>query len=183
MLNISVDGAEEWRPVVGWEASHLVSSHGRVMSIPRANSRGIPVLERIHKQQVDKWGYHYLFLHCNGRKSTRNVHVLVAGAFIGPRPEGYDTDHVDGNKGNNRADNLRYVTKSENVRARMATGCGVGDRNPKAKLRAEWVNIIRRLHREGLSMAKIGRAFGVSDQAIFGVISGRCWSHVQEDAA
>lgn len=168
--------------MVGMETTHSVSSLGRV----RRECR--PVLwrkqelkQRVLKQQVDKWGYHYVFLTAYGSTLTRNVHVLVAAAFIGPRVGALQTDHMDGNKGNNRADNLRYLTASENTKARMATGCGVGDRNPRSKLRAEWINPIRRLYREGVSMPKIGRAFGVGACAIHGVISGRCWSRVADE--
>ena len=40
---------------------------------------------------------------------------MVAEYFIGPRPEGYVIDHIDGNYLNNKADNLRYVTQKENM--------------------------------------------------------------------
>ena len=43
------------------------------------------------------------------------VHHLVAEAFLGPRPDGYVVDHIDGNVKNNRAVNLRYVTTSHNL--------------------------------------------------------------------
>ena len=43
------------------------------------------------------------------------IHKLVAEYFIGERPEGYEIDHIDGNYLNNRADNLRYVTRRENL--------------------------------------------------------------------
>lgn len=46
---------------------------------------------------------------------TVKVHALVAAAFIGERPEGLDVNHKDGDKTNNRACNLEYVTRSENV--------------------------------------------------------------------
>ena len=38
--------------------------------------------------------------------------------FVGPRPEGYQVDHIDRNRLNNRLDNLRYVSKSDNMRNR-----------------------------------------------------------------
>ena len=43
-------------------------------------------------------------------------HVLVCTAFHGPRPEGYECDHVNGNNLDWSADNLRWVTKEENIR-------------------------------------------------------------------
>lgn len=47
---------------------------------------------------------------------THYVHALVAAAFIGPRPEGHDIIHLDGDPKNLHADNLAYVTRSERVR-------------------------------------------------------------------
>jgi len=44
------------------------------------------------------------------------VHDLIAGAFLGKKPENYDVDHINGNRADNRPSNLRYVTRSENLR-------------------------------------------------------------------
>jgi hypothetical protein len=46
--------------------------------------------------------------------ANRMIHVLVTGAFIGPRPDGMQVRHLDGNKLNNRTENLSYGTPSEN---------------------------------------------------------------------
>jgi len=46
------------------------------------------------------------------------IHHLVAYAFIGERPKGLQIDHIDRCKTNNRVDNLRYCTKTENMRNR-----------------------------------------------------------------
>lgn len=54
--------------------------------------------------------------HADGAMRSRYVHHLVAEAFIGFRPDGADIDHKDGNRANNRADNLRYCTRRENQR-------------------------------------------------------------------
>ena len=43
-------------------------------------------------------------------------HVLVCTAFHGERPEGYECDHINGNNLDWSADNLRWVTKEENIR-------------------------------------------------------------------
>lgn len=43
------------------------------------------------------------------------VHRLVYQQFVGKIPKGYEIDHIDTNKQNNRVDNLRAVTKKENM--------------------------------------------------------------------
>ena len=45
-----------------------------------------------------------------------HCHILVCTAFHGERPEGYECDHVNGNNLDWSADNLRWVTKEENIR-------------------------------------------------------------------
>lgn len=56
---------------------------------------------------------------------TVTVHGLVAEVFIGPRPEGLDVCHNDGDKSNNRASNLRYDTHSENQKDEVRAGRNV----------------------------------------------------------
>ena len=63
---------------------------------------------------VNARGYRQVIL-CNaGTRTVREVHAIVAATFHGPRPEGMDTRHLDGDKTNNAASNLRYGTRSEN---------------------------------------------------------------------
>jgi hypothetical protein len=50
------------------------------------------------------------------RTKTILYHHLVAEAFIGVRPEGLVIDHIDRNRSNNFADNLRYVSYQDNAR-------------------------------------------------------------------
>lgn len=44
------------------------------------------------------------------------VHVIIARAFLGEKPEGYQVDHINGDKADNRPENLRYVTQKQNLR-------------------------------------------------------------------
>jgi hypothetical protein len=45
-----------------------------------------------------------------------SVHQMVAECYIGPCPDGYEVDHIDGNKKNNHISNLRYLPKEDNIR-------------------------------------------------------------------
>ena len=56
----------------------------------------------------------YCQVGASGGKAV-HVHTLVALAFIGPRPEGKEVDHIDKDRANNYYKNLRYVTRKENM--------------------------------------------------------------------
>ncbi len=68
-------------------------------------------------------GYPGVSLTREGRKFSRYVHLLVAVAFIGPRPRPeLDCCHGDGDPWNARADNLRWDTKSANALDKIVHG-------------------------------------------------------------
>lgn len=50
------------------------------------------------------------------------VHTLVAEAFMGPKPEGTDIDHINFKRDDNRLENLRYLASSINRGRRRSRG-------------------------------------------------------------
>jgi hypothetical protein len=97
---------EEWREYKGYQ----VSNHGNVK-----NKNG-----SLKKLQTDRIGYKRVAICDNGVKLMK-VHRLVLLVFIGECPEGYECDHIDRNKENNRLENLRWVTPHENNMNRSIT--------------------------------------------------------------
>lgn len=106
---------EVWKDVVRFEGSYQVSDQGRVRSLGRVIET--KQYDQYHKGRVlsmplGTYGYPTVNI---GRK-CRRVHQLVAEAFLGKRPDGFDTRHLDGVKTNCRADNLQYCPHSVNQR-------------------------------------------------------------------
>lgn len=66
------------------------------------------------------------------RRKNRLVHRLVAEAFIGPRPEGADIRHLNGVHTDNRAVNLAYGTRTENIMDAIAHGTWASERRREA---------------------------------------------------
>lgn len=97
---------EKWLPVSGYTGSYEVSSLGRVKSLL---SHG-----RILKQTINSVGYERVALRKDGITKFVFVHRLVARAFIdNPEKKPY-VDHIDGDRRNNSASNLRWCTMREN---------------------------------------------------------------------
>ncbi|QMP18239.1 hypothetical protein RpY1_027 [Ralstonia phage RpY1] len=95
--------------MVGFEDRYEVSDEGEVFSLR---------LQRRLVAKQTKRGYFQVHLRDSvGKEFSRSVHVLVAEAFIGPRADGVQVNHIDHNKANNRLSNLEYVTGVENVHA------------------------------------------------------------------
>lgn len=123
---------EEWRPVAGYEGVYEVSSLGRIRSLDRwvpcgnkwNDQRNLKFFKgRILKQTPKDTGRLQVILSVSGRQRPGQVHQLVAIAFLGPKPSPlHEVCHNDGDHLNNRETNLRWGTKSENMRDRVLHG-------------------------------------------------------------
>ena len=75
---------------------------------------------KLCKQTINTWGYITVNLSKNGKSNTKRVHRLVAETFLGESD--LQVDHIDGDKLNNRLDNLEYVTPKENTQRAWKKG-------------------------------------------------------------
>lgn len=99
--------AEEWR-TVDIATDYQVSSLGRVRSLKLGTVR-------VLRPGIHERGYHHYSLCIGNRTLTRSAHVMVLSAFVGPRPEGMQIRHLDGDPANNALANLAYGTAEQNM--------------------------------------------------------------------
>lgn len=116
--------AEEiWKDIPGYEGLYQVSNLGQVKSLPRVVQgksktgtdfdRRLP--ERILRPGTNTKGYRFVVLRKSGISVTTGVHSAVAAAFLGTKSNAaIQIRHLDGDRTNNNASNLRYGTASEN---------------------------------------------------------------------
>jgi hypothetical protein len=154
---------EEWRPVKGREGQNEVSNLGRVRS-----------RRKILKPLPHTSGYRCVSL--DGRRS-RTIHSVVAEAFIGPRPTGMDVNHIDGDKTNNAASNLEYVTRKGNMAHARETGLwdNRGELNGRATATNAQVAEAHRLVAGGMTHKQAADAVGIPVHVVSAAVTGRHW--------
>lgn len=103
-------------------------------------------------------------------KAGSSVHSLVATAFWGPRPEGQEVRHLDGNPKNNRADNLAYGTRTENILDVYKTG------RPWRTLTEDQAKDIRQRLLTGERGKDLADEYGVSEGCVSAIKTGRTFS-------
>jgi len=105
---------EERLPVVGYEDRYIVSNFGEVWSLDHYDRRGVFHHGQLLKLSTHEFGYPVANLKRDNVQRSTPVHVLIAAAFIGPRPEGHQVRHLDGISQNTYLMNLDYGTRKQN---------------------------------------------------------------------
>lgn len=159
-----------WKTIPMYEGLYEVSALGQVRSIRNnRNSKQGHVLAMSRRSK-------YLCVtlcKCGNRRSVL-VHRLVAAAFLG-EANGRDVNHKNGNREDNRIDNLEYCTKSENERHKRAMLASTPGAGTPAKLSADNVALMRKLRDEGWTYKQLGERFGVCLSNAHAVCSRHTW--------
>lgn len=89
--------------------TYSVRDNGAILRHPKKENRVRPLDNIWTFGRIDKQKGYLTF-------SSESVHRIVATAFLGsPQDKSYVVDHKDTNKQNNRPENLRWVTRLENI--------------------------------------------------------------------
>lgn len=172
-----------WRDVVGLEGLFVVSDEGEVKSlarhVERVNDKGFFKPEKILSRWTTQRGY--LASQLGARYFF--VHRLVADAFIPNPSKSPQVNHIDGDKQNNNASNLEWVTPLENSQHAYATGLArnlQGVAHGMTKLSEDDVICIRVWTGLNYSFSELGKIFGVSATTISGISNRLGWTHLQD---
>ena len=173
-----IETLEEWRPIAGFEGFYEVSDLGKIRSLDRVVD-GRQLKGRMLKFSFDPGGYRAVVLYKNGSRLNKRVHVLVAAAFLGPRPEGLIVRHGSKGQLDNSPANLCYGTHADNEADKVRDGThNRGERHYQAKLTEADIPEIRSLLAAGKSQKSIANTFGVSYRTIWVIRQGKAWAHV-----
>ncbi|UGO50839.1 HNH endonuclease [Bacillus phage vB_BanS_Sophrita] len=178
---------ETWKTVIGYENIYEVSDLGRVRSVDRVvDSGGRKFLRKgkilgLYKRQEK---YLTVSLSKEGKSKTFTVHRLVALHFLDNQDDKLDVNHIDGNKENNHASNLEWVTRSENVIHAHKSGLrpdNEGEKHHKSKLTEDDVRWIRNNYipfDDNFNAKEIAKKFGVAYMTVYLIVTNKTWKHL-----
>lgn len=171
---------EIWKSIIEYP-NYEISSLGRVKSKSRIITDSLGRVKHISSRilkQGDSMGYAFVNLVKNGKVNSIKVHVLVAQAFLGQRPDGYDVCHKNGNKKDNNVDNLEYGTRSKNnLDNYRINGCVTKNQ----KLTVDEVKEIKKQLQQGVSQRKLALKYGVCKSTIAAIKSKELYGWIGED--
>ena len=156
---------ELWQPVPGYEGRYNCSSCGLVRG-PKG----------LVKPKPTNNGYLRTELWSQGERWRPTLHRLVATLFV-PNPENKpQVNHLDGNKTNNKAENLEWCTPSENIIHAVKLHQRYGENSTAPKLTQDEVTAIRVLLSKGIPGTWIAEVFGITNAQVSNIRLNKQWN-------
>jgi hypothetical protein len=172
---------ETWKAIPGWAARYEASSAGQIRSLdmlcPGRSQKPTLRKGRTLKHVVKGGRYRCVTLtDAAGNRRQTFVHGSIALTFIGTKPKGSLTRHLDDNRANNTATNLAYGTRLDNAADAQRNGrVARGDRHGCAQLSEEAVRAIRESKDASSDLAA---RHSVTKTHVWAVRSRRVWRHM-----
>lgn len=173
---------ESWLDVIGYEGRYEVSDYGSIRSLlskpPNLHGGDASTHGEMVCRMRDDGYLSVGLVDSVGNRGTHFVHTLVAESWIGPRPDGMEVNHKDGDKQNNCVWNLEYLTKADNQRHALSIGLKPvfrGTDNPMARLNWDKVRAIRSAFISGSSITSLCKQYGVSKRTVQFIVNNETW--------
>lgn len=163
--------SEIWKSVPGYPG-YEASTEGRVRSLPRLGGNNRSYGGIILRAAPGPRNSPYVTINIGRPQRTLRVHQIILLTFRGPKPSGMWCCHNNGNKTDNRLENLRYDTPKSNMWDRALHGTdNSGERHGMSKLSDEDARSVIQASIE--LERKLADRFGVTESCIRSIIFGR----------
>jgi hypothetical protein len=174
---------EIWKDIVGYEGKYQVSNLGRIKSleyvIKKSNGKNHTQKEKIRKLSLGKKGYLFFNLgKKNGKQNIMTVHRAVAISFIENKNNLLCVDHIDEKKLNNKVENLRWASLSDNAKYWFSKRSFRGEKNNGSVLTEKDVVHILGEYYKGVEPKKIANGYRVGISTVMDIFKNRTWKHV-----
>lgn len=188
---------EIWKDVPGFPG-YKASNHGRLMTFNWKNTGRVAIMK-----PAVSGGYCKTMCVKDGKNTPVKIHRLVAMTFIPNSENKPEVNHKDGDKTNNRIENLEWCTRRENFDHAVANGlqpglfrvgyrnmwnelCESGERDRlkgsrigTSKLTEQQVKEIRAKHKPRIyTRQMLADEYGVKETCIKDVLCRRSWKHI-----
>lgn len=176
--------AERWRDIPGYEGAYQASDRGRIRSLERTVRRADERCNRLRSRVLKPYPgrtspYMQVQLCRCGTPRNFMVHRLVAMTFLAAWDPALEVNHRDGDKLNNRLENLEMCTRQENFRHAVEHRLkhDYGEEHASAKLTNAEARKIRNLHRWGIRQVDLAGMYRVCKQTVCNVIHYKTYFH------
>ena len=151
---------------------YFVTGSGCVWSAPKKPNGNRWVMLKPSRSPA---GYSQVILYKDRIKHQKFIHRIMLETFVGPCPEGMECCHNDGDRSNDKLENLRWDTRRNNTLDSVRHGTFIGN----SKLNKSQVREIRQLlETRTLSQRKIAKIFGVTQPTIGYINQRKIWRYL-----
>ena len=188
-MKITIFENKQFYLLQGYEGLYSISKDGFILSHEKEMPNGGIKAKRILKPSLSKSGYLTVRLSKNGVGITKTLHRLVLSNFIDNIDNLPQINHKDGNKLNNKIDNLEWCSASHNTKHAWQNSLIVPSEKFKERASRQYIknladkqrklnkeiadNIIEIYNNKNISMKKLGALFNVSSQTVCNIIHGK----------
>ena len=170
---------EIWKNVVGWDLYYEVSNLGNVRSKKRLLKTNLGKRYyggNLVKKINHKNGYDVVNLTIKNIRKQKLVHRLVLEAFVSEKPNGMEACHNNGNRKDNRLENLRWDTRKNNHADKLLHGTWQGgESNGNSKLT---IIQAKEAKYSNLPLKFLANKFNVSVGCLSKIRYGLSWKHI-----
>lgn len=160
------------KEIKNYEGLYTISNKGVIRSLYTG---------KIIKQYLNRYGYYQVRLYKNRKPRNFTVHRLVAETFIPNIHNAESVNHIDGNKTNNKVENLEWCSFSDNFNKAYNNGLlPKGTHNGNAIFNDEQIRFIRDAYKSGYSGRQLARVFNTTHDVIGDIISRKSYSNISD---
>jgi hypothetical protein len=172
---------EIWKDIIEYEGLYQISNLGNVKS-QHSNRMNGQKPGKLLKIELMKNGYLSIQLRMNDTNKRHSIHRLIAESFISNPDNKPIINHINGNKTDNRIENLEWCTQSENVRHGIRTGLRKSAFGPP-KGTKPWNTgkMLSKEHKDKISKNKLGKP-SLKKRKVIDTVTGTIYVGIQEAA-